>query len=137
LIIPVSFSPLQWKREIDSKVTLPNGKPLPVVLLANKCDLPEAVVRREMLDDFCKEHGFTAWYETSAKNNVNIEESVRGLVAAILSHPDAFEAQRVLAANKALAPGGVALAGAGGGAAAGAGSSDAGGKTSGGGCCGS
>lgn len=115
-------------------MTLPNGKPLPVVLLANKCDLPEAVVRRDMLDDFCKEHGFTAWYETSAKNNTNIEDSVRGLVAAILSHPDAFEAQRVLAANKSLAPGGVALAGAGS-AGAGSDSGAAGGKGSGGGCC--
>jgi GTPase SAR1 family protein len=68
-------------------VTLPNGKPLPVVLLANKCDLPEATVHREMLDSFCKEHGFVGWFETSAKTNHNIEEGIRGLVAAILSHP--------------------------------------------------
>jgi len=27
---------VQWKRDIDSKVTLPNGKPLPVYLIANK-----------------------------------------------------------------------------------------------------
>lgn len=80
---------LKWKREIDSKVTLPNGKPLPVVLLANKCDLPDTAVHRDMLDNFCREHGFVGWFETSAKTNHNIEESVRGLVAAILSHPGA------------------------------------------------
>lgn len=34
-------SVLKWKREIDSKVTLPNGQPLPVFLLANKSDLPD------------------------------------------------------------------------------------------------
>jgi len=78
---------VQWKREIDSKVTLPNGKPLPVVLLANKCDLPDTAVQRDMLNAFCKEHGFIGWFETSAKTNHNIEESVRGLVASILSHP--------------------------------------------------
>jgi len=117
---------LKWKREIDSKVTLPDGKPLPVVLLANKCDLPDVKVHREMLDTFCKEHGFVTWYETSARTNHKIEEGVHGLVNAILSHQDAFEAQRVLLAAKT--PGGVALGGADSDAAGGAGS--------GGGCCG-
>ena len=85
--------PLQWKREIDSKVQLPNGKPLPVVLLANKCDLPNPAVNKDQLDAFCKEHGFVCWFETSAKDNTNIEEAVKGLVSNILSHPDALQAQ--------------------------------------------
>jgi GTPase SAR1 family protein len=92
---------VQWKREIDSKVTLPDGTPLPVVLLANKCDLPDSRVDKEQLDAFCKEHGFIGWYETSAKSNHNIEESVKGLVSNILSHPNAFEAQRVKSAATA------------------------------------
>ena len=29
-------SVVKWKKEIDSKVELPNGKPLPVILCANK-----------------------------------------------------------------------------------------------------
>ena len=27
---------MQWKKEIDAKVELPNGKPLPVILCGNK-----------------------------------------------------------------------------------------------------
>ena len=84
----------QWKREIDSKVRLPNNAPLPVVLLANKCDLPNPAVNKDQLDAFCKEHGFVAWFETSAKDNKNIEESVKGLVTSILQHPEAFLAQK-------------------------------------------
>lgn len=98
-----ALSWLQWKREIDSKVTLPNGSPLPVVLLANKCDLPDTKVEKDKLDAFCKEHGFTGWYETSAKNNHNIEEAVKGLVAACLSHPDAYEAQKLKSQQAAAA----------------------------------
>jgi GTPase SAR1 family protein len=42
----------QWKEEIDSKVLLPNQQPIPVVLLGNKCDLDEAEIDREKLDNF-------------------------------------------------------------------------------------
>jgi Ras-related protein Rab-32 len=76
-------------------VRLPNDAPLPVVLLANKCDLPPPhAVKKEELDAFCKEHGFVKWYETSAKENINIEESVKGLVSSILEHSDALGAQK-------------------------------------------
>jgi hypothetical protein len=51
-----------------------------------------------------------SWFETSAKSNHNIEESVRGLVSNIMSHPDAFEAQRISAGAAAATPGKVALA---------------------------
>lgn len=74
---------------------LPNNAPLPVVLLANKCDLPDHQgPNKEQLDAFCKEHGFVRWYETSAKENINIEESVKGLVSSILEHSDALGAQK-------------------------------------------
>ena len=38
--------------------------------------------------------------ETSAKANKNIEESVKGLVTNILTHTDAFEAQRLKKASE-------------------------------------
>jgi Ras-related protein Rab-32 len=108
---PETFqSALKWKREIDNKVLLPNGSALPVILLANKCDLPDTRVSKEELDAFCKEHGFIGWYETSAKTNHNIEESVKGLVANILSQPDAVEAYRLKAQQAAAgAPGTISL----------------------------
>jgi Ras-related protein Rab-32 len=108
---PETFqSALKWKREIDTKVLLPNGSQLPVVLLANKCDLPDTRVNKEELDAFCKEHGFVGWFETSAKTNHNIEESVKGLVSNILSQPDAVEAYRLKAQqSSASAPGAISL----------------------------
>ncbi|KAH8065130.1 hypothetical protein JL722_2036 [Aureococcus anophagefferens] len=52
---------VKWKDEIDSKVHLPNGMALPVVLLANKCDLEDVAIDRQELDDFCRSHGFIGW----------------------------------------------------------------------------
>ena len=107
---PETFqSVLKWKREIDNKVLLPNGSALPVVLLANKSDLPDTRVNKEELDAFCKEHGFIGWFETSAKTNHNIEESVRGLVTNILSQPDAVEAYRLKQSSAATAAGAISL----------------------------
>ena len=81
----------KWKAEIDSKVTLPNGKRLPVVLVGNKVDLvTEDQIDRPRLDQFCRENGFVEWFDTSAKMNTNIDKASRFLVSSILSHEDIF-----------------------------------------------
>lgn len=99
-------SVLKWKRELDSKVCLPNGKPLPVLLVANKCDLPDTRVDKSLLDGFCAEHGFIGWIETSAKTNHNIEQSINTLVSNILTHQDAYDIQRLQGGEAAGASGG-------------------------------
>ena len=99
-------------RQLGATVlTLPNGSPLPVLLLANKCDLPESTVDKAQLDAFCTEHGFIGWIDTSAKTNHNVEEAVRRLVGDVLTHTEAFEAQKSAAAVAAAVPGQVKLAG--------------------------
>jgi Ras-related protein Rab-32 len=76
---------LKWKADIDAKVTLPSGKVIPVILLANKCDLSEQPLN---LDDFCKQHGFEKWFLTSAKEGIGIDEAARFLVQTILDNDE-------------------------------------------------
>ena len=86
---------IKWKEEIDAKVLLPNGSPLPVVLLGNKCDLDEAEIDKTQLDKFCEEKRFCGWFDTSAKLNVNIDKASRFLVEKILEHQDIFNKKKV------------------------------------------
>ena len=39
------------------------------------------------MDEYCKDKGFTHWFETSAKENINIDEAARNLVAKVVD-PD-------------------------------------------------
>lgn len=80
----------KWKDDLDSKVTLSNGKPVPAVLLANKSDQSREGLSTQIpkLDSFCKENGFVGWFETSAKENTNIEAAIRCLVESILAHEE-------------------------------------------------
>eukprot|EP00163_Fabomonas_tropica_P016076 TRINITY_DN289_c0_g1_i3.p1 TRINITY_DN289_c0_g1~~TRINITY_DN289_c0_g1_i3.p1 ORF type:complete len:183 (+),score=38.39 TRINITY_DN289_c0_g1_i3:309-857(+) len=82
---------LKWKRDIDSKVVLPSPdggeeRAIPVLLVANKCDLAKEGTGRTpaQMDQFCEEHGFVGWFETSAKENINIEKSANFLVGKIM-----------------------------------------------------
>jgi len=84
-----------WKKDIDSKVTLPpDDRPIPVVLLANKCDLlPNSAnnntggtffkTKTEM-DQYCEENNYIGWFETSAKKDVNIEQAANFLVKRLI-----------------------------------------------------
>ncbi|KAJ8970052.1 hypothetical protein NQ314_001481 [Rhamnusium bicolor] len=74
-----------WKSDLDSKVQLSDGSPIPCVLLANKCDqLKENALNNKHMVEYCQENGFTAWFETSARDNINIDEAARALVEKIL-----------------------------------------------------
>uniref|UniRef100_A0A8C8S1G9 Ras-related protein Rab n=1 Tax=Pelusios castaneus TaxID=367368 RepID=A0A8C8S1G9_9SAUR len=81
----------KWKHDLDSKVLLPNGSPIPAVLLANKCDQrKDGSQNPSQMDQFCREGGFIGWFETSAKDNINIDEATRFLVENILANCKSF-----------------------------------------------
>ncbi|XP_047463347.1 ras-related protein Rab-32 isoform X2 [Mugil cephalus] len=82
---------LKWKDDLDSKVTLNHGRPVPAVLLANKSD--QLTSPQPRLDSFCRDNGFVGWFETSAKNS-NIEEAARCLVENILTNEETPTAER-------------------------------------------
>ncbi|XP_044764977.1 ras-related protein Rab-38 isoform X1 [Coccinella septempunctata] len=85
-----------WKTDLDSKVLLADGSKIPCVLLANKCDQPkEGIVNNShQMDEYCKTEGFAAWFATSAKDNINIDEAAKVLIERIL------EKESVLTVNK-------------------------------------
>lgn len=60
---------LKWKGDLDSKVALSNGRPVPAVLLANKSDQQKHGLCSKLpkLETFSKDHGFIGCYKTSAK----------------------------------------------------------------------
>jgi len=74
----------KWRDDVNSKVVLANDEPIPVLLLANKCDIPGVTIDKETLDQFVKDQGFIGWFPTSAQNNTNIDEGMKYLVERIL-----------------------------------------------------
>jgi len=68
----------------------PNNEPIPVVLLANKCDLGKEQFDKtdQEMNEYCQQHGFIGWFETSAKENKGIDDAARALVKYILEHED-------------------------------------------------
>ena len=81
----------QWKSDIDAKVFWgPNNEPIPVVLLANKCDLGKESFDKtdQEMNEYCEQHGFIGWFETSAKENKGIDDAAKALVKYILEHED-------------------------------------------------
>ncbi|XP_016348910.1 ras-related protein Rab-38-like [Sinocyclocheilus anshuiensis] len=85
---PTTFEAVsKWKEDLDSKLILSNGQSIATVLLANKCDQNRDFLTNNSLkmDQYCKENGFVGWFETSAKENVNINEAANFLVKHIIA----------------------------------------------------
>ena len=98
----------RWKSDLDSKVFLPNGDNIPVVLLANKCDqVGEGFINSPtQLNDYCRDKGFVTWLKTSAKENIGLEEAGKALISKILENDDRYEpSSRKEGATVALATG--------------------------------
>eukprot|EP01117_Protostelium_nocturnum_P020622 TRINITY_DN937_c0_g1_i4.p1 TRINITY_DN937_c0_g1~~TRINITY_DN937_c0_g1_i4.p1 ORF type:complete len:167 (+),score=56.41 TRINITY_DN937_c0_g1_i4:1919-2419(+) len=85
---PASFeSAAKWKADIDSKVFFGQSEEaIPSVLLANKVDLGKDMMPQpSQMENYCREHSFEGWFETSAKMNVGIEDAITFLVRKILN----------------------------------------------------
>jgi len=80
----------KWKNDIDCKVTLPpDERNIPVVLLGNKIDLAKDSSSQKtpsQMEKYCEENGFSGWFETSAKENQNIDKAFKFLVSKILEN---------------------------------------------------
>ncbi|RUS79917.1 hypothetical protein EGW08_012305 [Elysia chlorotica] len=88
------FESPQWLEDVNSKVMLANEDPVPVMLLANKCDIDDITVEVEKMNNFCKDKNFIGWYQTSAKTGMNIEECMQFLVEHVLSLPSGAKKPR-------------------------------------------
>uniref|UniRef100_A0A1B6CQM7 Ras-related protein Rab n=1 Tax=Clastoptera arizonana TaxID=38151 RepID=A0A1B6CQM7_9HEMI len=77
---------LKWKRDVDTKCKLPDGSPIPCMLLANKCDLNNRQIDQMEIETFYKQHNFIGWTETSSKEGLMVNDSMRFLVDVIMKH---------------------------------------------------
>eukprot|EP00823_Brevimastigomonas_motovehiculus_P004270 TRINITY_DN2771_c0_g1_i1.p1 TRINITY_DN2771_c0_g1~~TRINITY_DN2771_c0_g1_i1.p1 ORF type:complete len:233 (-),score=80.44 TRINITY_DN2771_c0_g1_i1:201-899(-) len=89
---------LLWKKDLDSKLFLSNGAPIPVLLLGNKCDMisssNQRVVTQEEMDQAAKQHNFYLARTVSAKSGENVKEAVGELVHHIYQlHKEMREAK--------------------------------------------
>ncbi len=88
-------SVLRWKRDLDSKCHLPDGRRIPVVLAANKADL--RVRDRGVPDDigiseFTLQEGFVPkWFKTSALTGQGVKSH---LYHQDLIHNNCFQVLR-------------------------------------------
>jgi len=82
---PATFDAVtKWRDDLNSKVVLANSEPIPVLLLANKCDIQGVQVDNEALEKFTRAHGFIGWFPTSAQENLNIDKAMMTLIKKVL-----------------------------------------------------
>ena len=62
------------------------NKAMPIVLMANKCDLPDLKVPRQKYSSYVQENGLLGWYETSSRDHSNISLAIKRLVEYILEN---------------------------------------------------
>uniref|UniRef100_A0A7S2TH85 Ras-related protein Rab n=1 Tax=Lotharella oceanica TaxID=641309 RepID=A0A7S2TH85_9EUKA len=78
----------KWKADIDKKVRLEDGSPIPCILIGNKCDLREVegnvCIEEEVAEDLAKKNNFLGSIETSAKKGTNVDRACKALVRKAL-----------------------------------------------------
>jgi len=78
-----------WKRDVDSRVTQPDGSPIPTVLVGNKIDMGPSLSQDTIHMQFVEANKFVAYIETSAKENIKVteafEEAIREAVRSKLA----------------------------------------------------
>lgn len=110
---------LKWKADIDSKVFLPNEKPIPVLLVGSKVMCPlsfllilqmdlveskekELCVSETELERFAQQNGFIGVLLTSSKTGSNVDAAFRRTAEQVLSFHAMFPPGQRASAGPAL-----------------------------------
>ncbi|KAJ9462724.1 Ras-related protein Rab-32A [Diplonema papillatum] len=92
----------EWKTDLDHKVFLPNDKPIPCILVANKVDLASSrTLSAEAGQKLAEDNRFVKYFEASAKTGKNVDESINWLVQHVYNtNPTAGGAQNADSAER-------------------------------------
>ena len=66
-----------WRTEFIKKLNLSEGDKFPFILLGNKSDLGNMQVTQEEINSYCSEHNNMPFFMTSAKDNINLEQTFK------------------------------------------------------------
>lgn len=64
-----------WQNEFLHYADVTEPESFPFVLLGNKCDIEDRAISQEQALEWCATHGDMPYFETSAKDNVNVEKA--------------------------------------------------------------
>eukprot|EP00347_Sterkiella_histriomuscorum_P006244 403353512 len=90
---PQSFDHIMnWRQVFLIKSEPKDPQTLPFLILGNKCDVEESERRVTTIEAkrFCQQNGSNnmLFYETSAKNNINVEEAFRELIKKVVKRQE-------------------------------------------------
>ena len=91
----INNSTLRWKGSVDEVASFVDGGKLPCLLVENKADLLEVDNPGESSDlkSFAESNGFCGSFRTSAKTNLNVNESMQFLINNIIQRMEAVQSK--------------------------------------------
>ena len=78
-----------WKKEIEDKIFTDKNLPIPTLLIGTKVDLLQNEQwgkSDEEMKHFCEENGYIGFIKTSARLNVNVNESIEQIVKYVIEN---------------------------------------------------
>ena len=77
LTLPDSFKNVEnWRKDFLSSLNPPDPNTYPFILVGNKSDIKNNIlVNNDEIDAYCKEHNNMPYFSTSAKEDINLEET--------------------------------------------------------------
>lgn len=85
---PNFYKTLWWIDEINKNVKTDKNLPIPCLLIGAKCDLSNEISSEieEQIDQLISDNKIINFFKTSAKNNININESINYIVDYIMKN---------------------------------------------------
>ena len=87
----------KWKEIVNEVTRFIDNEKIPFLLIGNKIDLITNEEDKKKIDektkDMCNNYGFLTYFLTSAKENINVEESMNYLINYIIERMKKFSEQ--------------------------------------------